>query len=58
MWGEIREELLQVLKLLESGRIQFAFMGDFQFQSSELSDNPHFITHKLSTETGFHYLNE
>ena len=51
-------DLEQVLKLLESGRIQFAFMGDFQFQSSELSDNPHFITHKLSTETGFHYLNE
>ncbi|MCK7459786.1 ABC transporter substrate-binding protein [Idiomarina aminovorans] len=51
-------DLEQVLKLLASGRVQFAFMTDFQFKSSELSDNPHLITHKLSTEVGFHYLNE
>ncbi|MDV6316673.1 ABC transporter substrate-binding protein [Idiomarina sp. HP20-50] len=48
----------QVVKLLDSGRIQFAFMTDFQFKSSKLSNNPHLITHTLSSETGFHYLNE
>lgn len=51
-------DLEQVLKLLDSGRVQFAFMADFQFESSELSNNPHLITHKMSTEVGFHYLNE
>lgn len=48
----------QVVKLLDSGRIQVAFMADFQFESSKLSNNPHLIKHKLSKELGFHYLNE
>lgn len=51
-------DIEQVVKLLDSGRIQMAFMGDFQFENSDLKDNPHLITHKLSTEVGFHYLNE
>lgn len=51
-------DLEQVVKLVDSGRIQFAFMADFQFDSSKLSSNPHMITHKLSSETGYHYLNE
>ncbi|RUO66956.1 ABC transporter substrate-binding protein [Idiomarina ramblicola] len=51
-------DLEQVLKLLDSGRVQFAFIADFQFESSELRNNPHLITHKMSTEVGFHYLNE
>lgn len=51
-------DLEQVVKLVEAGRVEAAFMADFQYQGSVLSDNPHFITHHLSIEEGFHYLNE
>lgn len=46
----------QVAKLLESGRIQTAFMTSIQYEGSQLSDNPHFITHTISNEVGYHYL--
>lgn len=51
-------DLEQVVKLVEAGRVQAALMADFQYQGSTLSNNPHFITHRLSIEEGFHYLHE
>ncbi len=51
-------DLEQVVKLVEAGRVDAAFMADFQYQGSSLSSNPNFITHRLSIEQGFHYLNE
>lgn len=51
-------DLEQVVKLIEAGRVDAAFMADFQYQGSPLSKNPNFITHSLSFEKGFHYLNE
>jgi ABC-type amino acid transport substrate-binding protein len=51
-------DLEQVVKLVEAGRVDAAFMADFQYQGSVLSKNPNFITHRLSIEQGFHYLNE
>lgn len=48
----------QVAKLLNSGRIDGALLGDFQLRNLELDNTQDFVVYTMRREAGYHYLHD
>ncbi|RUO73643.1 ABC transporter substrate-binding protein [Idiomarina seosinensis] len=48
----------QVAKLLNSGRIDGALLGDFQLRNLQLQNTQDFVVYSMRSEAGYHYLHD